>query len=357
MAKQYGPWATMIDLGGNPQLSTFWRRRLTMLASASQTSFALSRRNLLWLGAAALLLMALPTVRFAAAGEEGKAGESNAAATAKEPGKQPSLTREPAAEKPKSNSYSGWIVMSGSATFTGNEFYLPVLAYSALSSEGTRKELGLTGDQEKRLRDISRAYSEWQMQAGKEMRKAMESPSAEKRAAALREHQAKLSQQDKLIRKEVEQLLTAQQLKELRAIAIGRRGVARLLYDPQLDEAIGLSERQKEELSARVLHDDDAKAAERRLNEALKKNRGKTLAVIAPKQWDQIEAIVAKNDFQYPSPELSELSDPAVARELGLTAQQEAKVSAIFAASMCARRNLRGWSIKSTARFPQESGR
>ena len=352
MAKQYGPWATMIDLGGSPQLSTFWRRRLTMLAFASQTSFSLSRRNLLWLGAAALLLMALPTVHFAAAGEDGKTGESNAPSTAKEPGTQPSQTKEPAAEKPKSNSYSGSIVMFGSATVSGNDFYLPVLAYSALNSDGTRKELGLTGNQEKRLRDISRAYSEWQMQAGKEMQKAMESPSPEKRAAALREHEARSLQQRRLIRREVERLLTAQQLKELKAIAIGRRGVARLLYDPQLDEEISFSERQREELSARVLRDDAAKTAERRLNEALKKNREKTLAVIAPKQWDQIGAIVAENDFQCPSPELSELSDPAVGRQLGLTAQQEAKVSAIFAASMARTEELARLVNKINGPFP-----
>ena len=83
MPNQYGPWATMTDLGGSPQLSTFWRRRLTMLVSASQTSFSLSRRNLLWLGAATLLLMALPTIHFAAAGEEGasvsKGGDAPAA--------------------------------------------------------------------------------------------------------------------------------------------------------------------------------------------------------------------------------------------------------------------------------------
>ena len=70
MAKQFGPWATMIDVGGRPQLSTFWRRRLTMLVSASRTSPALSRRNLFWFCAAAMLMLALPTFRVAAVGAE-----------------------------------------------------------------------------------------------------------------------------------------------------------------------------------------------------------------------------------------------------------------------------------------------
>ncbi|MEN6406591.1 MAG: carboxypeptidase-like regulatory domain-containing protein [Thermoguttaceae bacterium] len=65
MANQYGPWATLIDAGGNPQLSSFWRRRLTMLVPTSQTSPALSRRNLLWLGVAAMLTVFLPTLRSA----------------------------------------------------------------------------------------------------------------------------------------------------------------------------------------------------------------------------------------------------------------------------------------------------
>ena len=43
MANQFGPWATLIDVGGKPQLSAFLRRRMTMLVQASQTRPALSR--------------------------------------------------------------------------------------------------------------------------------------------------------------------------------------------------------------------------------------------------------------------------------------------------------------------------
>jgi hypothetical protein len=77
MTNSYGPWATTIDAGRNPQLSAFWRRRLTMLVPASQTSPLLSRRNLLWLGAAGVLTAVLPTFRVlsAAAGEEKSSAE------------------------------------------------------------------------------------------------------------------------------------------------------------------------------------------------------------------------------------------------------------------------------------------
>jgi hypothetical protein len=72
MKNSYGPWATLIDAGGNPQLSAFWRRRLTMLVPASQASAVLSRRNLLWLGGAGLLTGFLPTLRLAPAMTEEK---------------------------------------------------------------------------------------------------------------------------------------------------------------------------------------------------------------------------------------------------------------------------------------------
>ena len=60
MTTPYGPWATAIDAEWSPQLSSFWRQRLTMLVPASQTSPVLSRRNLLGLVAAAFFTCALP---------------------------------------------------------------------------------------------------------------------------------------------------------------------------------------------------------------------------------------------------------------------------------------------------------
>ena len=67
MTNPYGPWATAIDTGGGAKLSSFWRKRLTMLVPTSQTSPVLSRRSLLGLVAAAALLCALPTFHVAPA--------------------------------------------------------------------------------------------------------------------------------------------------------------------------------------------------------------------------------------------------------------------------------------------------
>ena len=60
---QYGPWATPIGACGNPQLSAFWRQRLTKLVPTSQSSPTLSRRRLLCLGAAGVATVLLPTLR------------------------------------------------------------------------------------------------------------------------------------------------------------------------------------------------------------------------------------------------------------------------------------------------------
>jgi hypothetical protein len=49
----YGPWATLIFAGQNPQLSVFWRRRMTMLAAVSHASPSFSRQNVALLIAAA----------------------------------------------------------------------------------------------------------------------------------------------------------------------------------------------------------------------------------------------------------------------------------------------------------------
>jgi hypothetical protein len=79
MKNQFGPWATLIDAGSNPQLSAFWRRRLTMLVPVSQTSPILSRRNLIWLGIVGILMIGVPTLRSisAVASEKTLAAEND----------------------------------------------------------------------------------------------------------------------------------------------------------------------------------------------------------------------------------------------------------------------------------------
>jgi hypothetical protein len=70
MSDQFGPWATSINVGANPQLSSFWRRRLRMLVPASQTSLVLSPRSLGCLLATGALLIGVPTLHLGVAAAE-----------------------------------------------------------------------------------------------------------------------------------------------------------------------------------------------------------------------------------------------------------------------------------------------
>ncbi len=90
MSNKYGPWATPIDVGPNPQLSAFWRRRMKMLVSAGKTNPMLSRCNLFWLIAAGMLMCVLPTLRSDAAGA--KKTDNKPAASQKKQAPTPVLT-------------------------------------------------------------------------------------------------------------------------------------------------------------------------------------------------------------------------------------------------------------------------
>jgi hypothetical protein len=67
MNRPYGPWATLISAGQNPQLSAFWRRRMHMLVPLSQTSHTVSRCNVAVLVLVAAFVLLPPTLRPAPA--------------------------------------------------------------------------------------------------------------------------------------------------------------------------------------------------------------------------------------------------------------------------------------------------
>ena len=109
MNRPYGPWATLISAGQNPQLSTFWQRRLQMLVPVSQASPAMSRRNVSWLVAVAVCLFLLPTFRPAAAdAQQQPVKESDKAS---QTGGQPAESRGgplPKAKRRRRFSNTGW---------------------------------------------------------------------------------------------------------------------------------------------------------------------------------------------------------------------------------------------------------
>ena len=67
MTERFGPWSSALGDGLSPHLSTFWKRRLALLASARRARPALTRRDWLTLAAACAVICALPTFHLAAA--------------------------------------------------------------------------------------------------------------------------------------------------------------------------------------------------------------------------------------------------------------------------------------------------
>lgn len=70
MHHPFGPWATLISAGQNPQLSAFWRRRMNRLPAAASSNPALTRTTTWALIAAAILVGIVPTFRGQAASAE-----------------------------------------------------------------------------------------------------------------------------------------------------------------------------------------------------------------------------------------------------------------------------------------------
>lgn len=68
MHESFSPWATAVATGANPQLNTFWKRRLAMLSSLKESSSRMTSRTVLILVCLALGALAVPTLKWATEG-------------------------------------------------------------------------------------------------------------------------------------------------------------------------------------------------------------------------------------------------------------------------------------------------
>lgn len=64
MNLSFGPWATAVATGANPQLSTFWKTRLAMLSSLKGSSSRMTRRAVFVLECLAVGALAIPTLQW-----------------------------------------------------------------------------------------------------------------------------------------------------------------------------------------------------------------------------------------------------------------------------------------------------
>ena len=287
MSNPYGPWATSINAGSNPQLSTFWRRRLTMLVPASQTSPTLSRRNLLCLSAAAMLVMIVPTVRLAVAAGDAESSLQGGANTAKATD-QASPSKGATAAKPQGGSPSGHTIVAGifSTASSPMDFYLPSIAYHMLNRAVIRRELGVSDRQEKALREISRDSLQQRRELLKKTAAEMEKRSPAERAAGQDEYTATVAKDTKAVRKQIERLLDPDQLAAL--ISVGAAmSLGRLMDEPNFGDKVGISNKQRDQLS-RVIKEQGQKSEQSWKSQAEAEKR--MLALLTPPQWDQLEA-------------------------------------------------------------------
>jgi hypothetical protein len=79
MNRSFGPWSTAIATGANPELNTFWKRRLAMLPMLSQAASRVHRRTVLLLGVLAAIGLAIPTLKWAGHSPFGNAPAQDAA--------------------------------------------------------------------------------------------------------------------------------------------------------------------------------------------------------------------------------------------------------------------------------------
>jgi hypothetical protein len=318
MANKYGPWATLIDVGGNPQLSAFWKRRLTMLVPASRTSPILSRRHLLLLAAVGILACILPTVFF-----------TPATAQEKKPTQENDTLTKP-----------GVSIVTFSGPPGGDHIYIPVYISFNLSSEANRKRLNITDEQATKLREISTNYENLM----KSMRNEMKKSAPTEQAAKQRENQAKLEDARKAIRKQIEEFLSPEQLAAMRKEGLGLQAGVIIAY-PRLQERIGLTDEQKKQLSA-LLNSTEQKAINDRFVSLVEENSKKMLAVITPQQWDELQRIAGDSSegyyafavsgmsaWSFPGTEIEELQYPETFQKLNISAQQQAKLKDIIAQS------------------------
>ncbi len=274
MNHPYGPWATLITAGRSPQLSAFWRRRLTMLVPVSRTSPALAMRHRLGLGVAGLLILVLPTIRAAPAVAEPAGKTPTTVSGTINSDHSPDATRRAAD--------------AASRESEDLTHFIPWCAFNAIQFDSFgAKELGLSNQQQTELRTVFDAFGTELARINRKQGKELEKVPPKERPAKLAEIDATATQLVKDYRKRAEALLTGKQMTKLKHIVL-RKSVAMLLV-PQEREKIGLTDEQAKQL-LRLGDERDARAREQvtRTPRILRELAAQSLAVLNPQQRQKL---------------------------------------------------------------------
>ncbi len=328
MTHSYGPWATAIDAGGSPQLSSFWRQRLTMLVAVSQASPAISRRSVALLVAAALLLFLLPTFRAAPAVAQQEAAKDGA-------GPKPAQAGDKTTTGGASNSYSGkTTITGGSITVAGGSLIItgsdkadqgtvgwggplvpePMMGpahpadldfpfYRPLCDDRRRAELHLSPEQERKLHELNRKYLAELRPAERKLYQENDKATAhlppDEKQRRLNEVVVAVHRQAAPVRRQVEALLTPQQLARLRMLVlIDRPYPTTLLFDLH-KPATGEEAKERERLFK--LEQEFQQETNEKTKQADRENDEKAVALLSPAQRTQVEREIAAAEAGWPT--------------------------------------------------------
>lgn len=158
--------------------------------------------------------------------------------------------------------------------------YLSIPGYYMLQTEQARKELKLTDGQQKKLQEIAQQYYQQMRSSWTGLGKL----SAEERKKKLEEYRRMNAQRMEAVRKQVEQLLSTDQLSGLKKLNLRSRGPY-LLRSPQVLKQIEATDEQKQKI--RELQ----QQLQERIRRLQKKTFEKTLDVLTPEQRKRLEEI------------------------------------------------------------------
>ena len=161
--------------------------------------------------------------------------------------------------------------------------YLLLPGFAELRTESVQKELQLTDQQKDKLIAIGQKYydetrRDWAALAGM---------SAEERKGKYAEIRQKNLKRMQEIRKQVEEVLSPDQLERLKQISLRTRGAAALLNPKILDE-LGITEAQRNRL--RQLRDQ----LQERIRQLQEETLAKTLEMLSPEQRKKLEELTAE---------------------------------------------------------------
>jgi hypothetical protein len=167
---------------------------------------------------------------------------------------------------------SGSVTVTAAMAVTAGD-YLTVPGYWLLGMANVQKEVGLADQQRQKLKAISDKYQAAMRQLMEPLRD-LPPQEQEQRMEAVRD---KSFQQMEMFRKQVEAVLTAQQIEALKKIDFQLRAPA-LLSDSGVVEKLGLSARQQEKV--REVQDEMTQ----KMQQIQREMAGKYLGVLTPEQ-------------------------------------------------------------------------